>query len=314
MVKYSQDLGYHEESVIPMKEKTNYYTIGEMANMCDISPKTLRYYDQISLIKPALKCQETGYRYYSKEQAFTIYIIKKLQQLDFSLGEIKTMLSTDDIDTYHRHISNKITCLDRQIDKLKKIRAEGAILLNKIDNNSTFQEMINLKDKDISSLVGDGSIHLEDIQPQKYFFTSNKTKNYNNFEISIERWLEIFKLAETSKYTVTGNLVLRYMTDQVMDQFYKPQIELELCLPIDAPEPVDNDSHVKELGAFKAVVAYHYGPYESIYTSHLHILRWIENHNYKVTAPVLEEYVISPFDRQANKNFLTKIMYPVEKI
>ncbi len=44
-------------------------TIKEFANLCGCTTQTLRYYDQINLLKPFFVNEDTGYRYYKKEQA-----------------------------------------------------------------------------------------------------------------------------------------------------------------------------------------------------------------------------------------------------
>ncbi|MBR3788342.1 MAG: MerR family DNA-binding transcriptional regulator, partial [Firmicutes bacterium] len=43
------------------------YSIGEVAEMCSVSIKTLRYYDQIGLVIPEFRNEESKYRYYSKQ-------------------------------------------------------------------------------------------------------------------------------------------------------------------------------------------------------------------------------------------------------
>ena len=53
-------------------------SIGEFSKICKVSTKTLRYYDEIGLIKPSKINQENGYRYYSIEQLETMLLIKRL--------------------------------------------------------------------------------------------------------------------------------------------------------------------------------------------------------------------------------------------
>ena len=302
-----------------VKSKRNYYTIGEMAHLCDINPKTLRYYDQIDLIKPSYKSDETGYRYYSKEQAFTIYTIKKLQQLEFSLKEIKTLIQSDSLDLYEKAIGNKISFLDQKIEALNKTRNEGKMLLNKVSNSKDYyQTGSGEQDKFPGMDSGNMTVSIEEIPKQTVFYTTGQMQNYNNFEISIERWFEIYHMAEKSSYLPVGHVILHYLTDSVMDQFYKSQIKLEVQLPIQV-DPANTvqiahnakDPHIKEIGGYKAAVFYHYGKYETIYQSHLNVLRWIDGHGYKVSGYLSEEYLISPFDLKSGENYLTKIIYPV---
>ncbi|AZK43469.1 MerR family transcriptional regulator [Erysipelothrix piscisicarius] len=66
--------------------------IGEIARLNDVSIQTLRYYDEIGLLKPASIDPETHYRYYTIEQSATLDMIQFLKRLDFNLMEIHDIL------------------------------------------------------------------------------------------------------------------------------------------------------------------------------------------------------------------------------
>lgn len=67
-------------------------TIGKMSLACHCSPKTLRHYDQIGLLKPIKVDLDTGFRYYAPEQIDTMLIIQHYKQLGFSLTDIAIIL------------------------------------------------------------------------------------------------------------------------------------------------------------------------------------------------------------------------------
>lgn len=67
--------------------------IGEFARLADVSPKMLRHYDAIDLFKPERLDQETGYRLYDENQLIKLNWIVTLKNLDFSLSDIRTLLS-----------------------------------------------------------------------------------------------------------------------------------------------------------------------------------------------------------------------------
>ena len=52
------------------------FTIGEMAKLFGINAKTLRYYDELGLIRPEHTDPMTGYRYYSTGQFERLNTIK----------------------------------------------------------------------------------------------------------------------------------------------------------------------------------------------------------------------------------------------
>lgn len=71
----------------------NFFSIGEISTLLHLPSHTLRYYDKIGLLRPAVTDEKSGYRLYAYEQLFTLERIKHLQYLGFSLDEIRTILS-----------------------------------------------------------------------------------------------------------------------------------------------------------------------------------------------------------------------------
>ncbi|PAD35652.1 MerR family transcriptional regulator [Terribacillus saccharophilus] len=69
-----------------MYDKT--YTIGEMVAKGKVSIRTLRYYDQIDLLKPTAY-SEGGHRLYSNGDLDQLSAIQALKNIGFSLKEIK---------------------------------------------------------------------------------------------------------------------------------------------------------------------------------------------------------------------------------
>lgn len=63
--------------------------IGEFSRLARVPAKTLRYYDEIDLFKPAHYDEDTRYRYYSVEQLPHLYRIVALKGLGLSLDQIK---------------------------------------------------------------------------------------------------------------------------------------------------------------------------------------------------------------------------------
>ncbi len=75
-----------------MEYSNNYnmlYKIGEFAKLTNISVKTLRYYDEINLLKPEEVDLFSGYRYYSYRQKEDLELILALKEAGFSLEEVK---------------------------------------------------------------------------------------------------------------------------------------------------------------------------------------------------------------------------------
>src|SRR5215211_6051273 len=67
--------------------------IGDFARLSQVSVVTLRYYDEMDLLKPVRVDGFTGYRLYSTEQLPRLNRILALKDLGFSLEQIKLMLA-----------------------------------------------------------------------------------------------------------------------------------------------------------------------------------------------------------------------------
>ena len=65
--------------------------IGKVAAETNLTVRTLRYYDEINLLKPSYVA-ESGYRYYSKKDVLKLQRILALKELGFNLNQIKEIL------------------------------------------------------------------------------------------------------------------------------------------------------------------------------------------------------------------------------
>src|SRR5512142_622558 len=66
--------------------------IGDFSKLSRVSIKTLRFYDEMDLLKPIEVDRFTGYRYYEFDQLPRLYRILALKDLGFSLEEIGHLL------------------------------------------------------------------------------------------------------------------------------------------------------------------------------------------------------------------------------
>ena len=69
--------------------------IGDFAKICNVSKKTLRYYDDEGILKADATDRATGYRFYSLEAVEKYKKIVFYKELGFSLQEIKKIQAAD---------------------------------------------------------------------------------------------------------------------------------------------------------------------------------------------------------------------------
>ena len=66
------------------------YTIKRLASLSGVSTRTLRYYDEIGLLKP-LRINSSNYRIYGKTEVDRLQQILFYKELDVSLDDIKKL-------------------------------------------------------------------------------------------------------------------------------------------------------------------------------------------------------------------------------
>ena len=71
------------------------FKIGHFAKLGQVSVKTLRWYDELGLLKPMRIDSENGYRHYSIEQLPRLNRILALKELGLSLEQIVMLLKED---------------------------------------------------------------------------------------------------------------------------------------------------------------------------------------------------------------------------
>ncbi len=96
------------------------YTVHQVSEMAGVSIRTLQYYDTIGLLKPVSRT-DAGYRLYDDTALETLQQILLFRELEFSLTDIKQILTRPDFD--------RMKALEQQIRllSLKKERLENLI-------------------------------------------------------------------------------------------------------------------------------------------------------------------------------------------
>src|SRR5512138_1202414 len=88
--------------------------IGDFARLSQVSVVTLRYYDEMDLLKPVKVDASTGYRFYSANQLPRLNRILALKDLGFALEQIRLML-VDGLA--HEQLRSMLTLQRREVEK-----------------------------------------------------------------------------------------------------------------------------------------------------------------------------------------------------
>ena len=90
--------------------------------MHGINKKTLMWYDETGLFRPAAIHPENGYRYYSYHQSSILETILLLRELGVSIGEIQSFMQNRSAASLEQLLQEKIDELDRTLAHLRSVR------------------------------------------------------------------------------------------------------------------------------------------------------------------------------------------------
>jgi len=110
---------------------TKYYQIGELANLLNMSPRTIRYYEEIGLLN-SVKRVEGGKRVYTDKDIQRLKFIARLKHLGLTLSEMNELE-----DIYQIHRTNKkvlprllellethVSKIDERINQLVRLKSD----------------------------------------------------------------------------------------------------------------------------------------------------------------------------------------------
>ncbi|MHC1682379.1 MAG: MerR family transcriptional regulator [Clostridiaceae bacterium] len=125
------------------------YTVKKLAHLSGTTTRTLRYYDEIGILKPA-RINSSGYRIYGKEEVDRLQQILFYRELGVELEIIKEIITSPSFDREkalkeHRHkILEKRSQLDLLIANIDKTitEIEGGIIMSDKEKFEGFKQKL----------------------------------------------------------------------------------------------------------------------------------------------------------------------------
>lgn len=97
-------------------------TIGQMAELNQITRETLRHYETEGLLIPYFTEPGTGYRYYHINQSAKLDMIQHLKFCGMSLQQIKTKFESANIDEIQNFLITQLGQIDESLHRLNESR------------------------------------------------------------------------------------------------------------------------------------------------------------------------------------------------
>lgn len=268
--------------------------IGAFSKLMQVTVKTLRHWEQEGLLLPHEVDEWTGYRYYLVDQMQKVNAIRRLQEMGFSLDEIRSLYEADSHTPDLRQLDAKIASCEEELRQLQ-LRRER--LHRMVDAQKQIDRMETISMQTLPAIV-----------VASYRGIINSYAELGNLCVHVIG-PEMQRLG--CKCPMPG-----YCFTIEHDKEYKPHdIDIEYCEQVEAMGVDSSIIRFKRLEEVPlALCVKHYGPYETIHASYVKAFAYIEEHGYRVAGPPRANYIDGIWNKEDPAQWLTLIQMPVEKV
>jgi DNA-binding transcriptional MerR regulator len=269
--------------------------IGDFSKLSRVSVKTLRYYDQMGLLKPICVDNFTGYRLYEYSQLSVLHRILALKDLGFSLEEIGRFLD-DGLSVEEMRGMLKL----RQTEARQRLREE-AERLERIES-----QLRQIEQEEVMSKY---DVVIKNVEKVKLASVRSVVPLPSE---QGPMWGELGEYLAVQGVKPVGPCFCLYHDDEFKERDW----DIEVCEPITVNMKESASVKVRELPAVDSMACtIHNGPFTTIGEAYNAIGKWITDNGYHITGPCREVY-LHPNESgdQNDMNTVTEIQFPVEKI
>ncbi|RSK25840.1 MerR family transcriptional regulator [Bacillus sp. HMF5848] len=265
------------------------YQIGLFSKMNRITTKTLRYYDEIGILKPECIDDFTGYRYYSSSQLARLNTIISLKQMGFSLGDIKEL----------------------------------------VDNESMMEEILLKKENELCDMIKDANEQLLKIKSCIKAIKGGSSMKYNpvikslpevivaSMRFIAKSYDEYFDvIPKMGEEMVKAGAVCaspEYCFNVYHDQEYKDKdIDVEVCeAVVDYCQDTDMVKYKKINKVEQALCVVHKGSYHTLRDAYNFAFEWMKDNGYNLVGEPRERYIDGIWNKENEEDWLTELQIPI---
>ena len=268
--------------------------IGDFARLSQVSVVTLRYYDEMDLLKPVKVDALTGYRFYSADQLPRLNRILALKDLGFPLEQIRLMLAESlTVEQLRGMLTIQRTEVEKRLadEQERLLRIEARLRQIEMENKMPNYDVVI---KTVPAmLVASCRVTIP---------TNDQVPKYLG-----PAYTEAYDYVRKQGAKDVGPCFALWHSPA---DVYENE-DAEAVVPIDRPLKGTDRVKVYELPSTQVASVAHQGDFEDFTQGHAALLEWIDANGYKIVGPYREIYI--KHEKGSLSNSTTEIQFPVEK-
>ncbi|UUZ79141.1 MerR family transcriptional regulator [Paenibacillus sp. P26] len=267
------------------------FKISEFSKLSQVPAKTLRFYDQLDLLKPAYTDGQSGYRYYTSDQLLRLHRILAFKDLGFTLEQIKQLLQ-----------ENVSPAEIRGMFRLKQAEVQSLIQSEK-------ERLMRIEARLEQIERGDGGLPhhevlVKRVEPQNVV-SIKETTNRSRIPCLFEEIDEYLQWSGVPSQV--PHIVLWHECPEC-----ESSIRLEIACPVPRPAPETSRFRSRIMPEMTVASVTHLSRPDADTPVSLDLGSWIEKNGYRISpkAPAREIF-ISPQD-DGGPVYVTESQMPIE--
>lgn len=279
------------DTIRRLKDDKLLVPIGDFSKMTKTTVKTLRFYDETQLLKPAYVDTVTGYRYYRNTQLIELQEIIAYRQVGLSIEEIQRIMSGND-------------AMGILLERMDKVETE---LKSLQDQKSRINSLLRQIQEEFSMSY---QVIIKTIPAYTVFYRAGIIPSFQEMSRFIVEAEEECRNANPGLKCIEPNYCYVIYTAK---EFRHTDIELEYAQAVEHRGVETANTKFKDIDATEAVCIYHKGPFDEIGKAYAFIYQWIEENGYEPTQNARERYIDGIWNKADPQDWLTEIQVPVGK-
>lgn len=262
--------------------------IGEFAELSTISIHMLRNYDKIGLLIPKYVDEESGYRFYDKEQLVSANQIIALKSMGFGLEEIKGMMARQEEIPFF--LEEKLQERQKEMDKIHDQIRQIKSMMN--DKKEPKEYMLSIARKTVEAMwVASFKGEIDAYYKEGILWGKLATEcNKNGIHLSEnEPAMAIYHGINNGMY------------------------EVEVQFPIHKKCEGKGELNIKHIPEREVVSVVFKGSYSQIASVNVAVAEWLEKNKYEIHGQTFTIYHNSPGNCADDKDFITELCFPVRE-
>lgn len=261
--------------------------IGQFSKLAKITVKTLRYYDKIGLLRPAMVDVASSYRYYTEEQLETVYRINAYKEIGLSNEQVLALLQHGEdervlLEYQRRLLSEREAALHRALSRIDGLLCRTA--------RQTYSACV------------------KQVEGKKVFYCRGYVPSVDSMHDFIKACMTEFFATNPDVRLPEDDYCCIIYPD---DGYRESNVFIEYAQSVERYGKETPVLKFGELPPITAVSVLHRGDYDSLREAYLFAVRWAGENGYELAGEPRERYINGAWNREQVSDWLTELQLPI---